>query len=183
MEKRSIKDIKQGDIISLDNSKSKVVFKWKIMRQNDMYEVYVYDIFSGIFVAPNAVVRVYGKSDNVNLWDADERQKYALKMWNELKHKLPTQVINMLEGVCGGRLFGKRGRYSLTEKDCFIRNYKRMVKLQNAIKEHKGVVDANVRVYDDMENLEYSIAMESECYGHRNYYITLICKDGQQLSI
>ena len=40
-----------------------------------------------------------------------------------------------------------------------------------------------IGIYADMENLEYSIAMESECYGYRNYYITLICKDGQQLSI
>lgn len=99
MEKKSIKDIKQGDIISLDNGKTKVVFKWKVMRQNDMYEVYVYDIFSGIFVAPNAVVRVYGKTDNVNRWDADEKQRYTLKMWDELKHKLPTQVINVLNFI------------------------------------------------------------------------------------
>lgn len=183
MEKKSIRDIKQGDVISLDNGKTKVVFKWKIMRQNDMYEVYVFDVFSGIFVSPNAVVLFYGKTDNVNQWDADEKQAYTLKMWDELKRKLPTNVVNTLEGVCGGRLFGKRGRYSLTEKDYFIRNHKRMAGLQNAIKGHKGIVDASVRVYDDMENLEESIARETECYGYRNYYITLVCGDGEKVSI
>lgn len=184
MELKLIENVRQGDIISLDKGKAKHVFNHKCMRQNGLWEVYTFGGgFSGIYAAPHTEVRFYGKTDNVSLWDADEKKKYTMQLWNTIKTKLPIKVVEKLEPLYGGKLFGKRGQYSLQEKEWFIRDYKRVMKLRDILKEHKGIEGVEVRTEDDIENLDYSIAMESECYGHRNYYITLICSNGERISI
>ena len=177
MELKEIEGIKRGDIISVDHGKTKETYNFKCMRQNGRWEVDVFGKWGGIYLQPHTKVRFYGKCKDVALWSDEEKAEYTLTMWNKAKKKLPASVVAQLEPLYGGRLFGKRGYYQLTEKRPFIQDYKKVSKLIDAMKTHKGVVSVVARVADEIENLEYSIAMESECYGYRNYYITITCGD------
>ena len=183
MELKSIKDIKQGDVISFDNGNTRAVYNHKCMRQNGKYDVYVFGTCREIKVEPTAMVPFYGKCENVNLWDDQSKGDYANEIWNGLKQQLPTDVAATIESTYGGRLFGKRGRYSLTNKDYLVRNYKQMLKLRDIVEQHNGIVSVNVSTYDDMENLEDSIRLETECYGYRVYRLQLQCGDGSGVTM
>lgn len=183
MELKEIEDIKQGDIISVDHGKTKETYNHKCMRQSGRWEVYVFGKWGGIYLQPHTKVRFYGKCDDVAVWSDEEKAEYTLTMWNKARKKLPASVVEQLEPLNGGKLFGKRGQYQLIEKRPFIQDYKRVSKLVDAMKTHKGVIKALVRVADEIENIDYSREMESECYGYRNYYITITCGDLSEVSL
>lgn len=178
-QKKKVTELIEGDVFLYENNE--YTFVHKVKRYSGRYDVYCHN-YKELSLYPEDEVLYVGKCEDPSCWSDDEKLAYTRKMWSELRKRIPSAIVKILEKQYYASLFGKRGTYSEQDRTYFTDNYRDVCNIKSILDGGDNIAEVHVSTYDDIDT-SYSSQYETECYGWVALYIYIKTKNNEHYQL